>query len=622
MDARNREVRDWLAKVRTKEIALPRFQRFEEWSYSLIEGLLTNVVRELPIGSTLVLGVGNEIPFICRDIVGAPKLEGRPSELLLDGQQRLTALWRSLNDNYPDRTYFVQLPFAEKREVGWKGEGYTLVHKQGEFEIYEKGGDFSIEKLPFRKEIASKISSLENAKKWIIENPIPTTDEEEKEPTVISEARRVKNGKRYPLWADQPKECWRKKYIPVRLLNPDDESEYRKWAEFAADGDPKAQLEIEHAIAPSREKVTHFKLPYLYLEPVPTTPRNVAIDVFIKLNTSYVKLTPFDIVVAQFEEATGESLHDLVNSLKGNVPRITSYVEPSDLVLSVAALFQNFPPNQRSYLDSLKPEKIIDDWPKIAKGSRELVQFLKEEGVLDAARLPTESVMAPLVALWAEAPEDPDEKGNFRTLLRKYLWRAFFTPRYDRSVPTAVLQDYRKLRDVVSGKAKEAEIPCFNEHNYPLPSKEPLMEARWPKRKDRLARAILLLTLRGGAEDIADGTPLSINNIQQREYHHLYPVAWFKEKGVDEENAQRSLNSILVTWRTNRKISAKKPVKYLLERCEVSTLGEGEIRRRLETHFVGFDLLANGDYERFIEKRAESCEYALKELCKGKPWTP
>lgn len=563
MEAGNREVKDWLTKVRTKEIALPRFQRGgEAWGYRLIEGLLTSVIRDLPIGSALILGVGTEIPFVCRDIVGAPEGERRTSELLLDGQQRLTALWRSLNDNYHDRTYFVDI-------------------------------------------------SKEN---------------EEEKTVVISENRRIKNGRRYPLWADLPKECWERKKIPVKLLNPDNESEYQEWAETAADGDAKTQIKIERIIRALREKVSHFKLPYLYLEP--TTPKDVAINVFINLNRSYVRLTAFEVAVAQFEEATGDSLRDLVNSLIGNVREISDYIDPSDLTLSVSALFhdsppdQSFPPNQESYL-KLKPEKIMDDWPKFVKGSKNLVQFLEKEKIFDYARLPTESVLAPLVALWAEAPEDPDKKGNAMKLFKKYLWRAFFTTRYDRSVPTAVLQDYRKLKGVISGEAEETEIPCFDEVKYPLPDKEQLKQAGWPKRRDRLARAILLLTLKGSAEDIADSFPLSRDNIKGREYHHLYPVAWLKETGIfEEEKAYCALNCILITSKTNRKISRKEPAQYLLERCEASDLGEEEIRRRLKTHFVDYDLLTESDYEDFIEKRAESCEYAIKELCRGNPWTP
>ena len=137
-----------------------------------------------------------------------------------------------------------------------------------------------------------------------------------------------------------------------------------------------------------------------------------------------------------------------------------------------------------------------------------------------------------------------------------------------------------------------------------------------------MGRAILLLSLRGGAEDIADGSKISKENISFREYHHLYPIAWLKGKGRSENEANIALNCILVTWKTNRKISSKDPLNYLKERCEASSLGEDEIKRRLKTHFVDFDTLASNDFDKFIEQRAKDAGKALKELCEGKRWYP
>jgi len=504
----------------------------------------------------LVLEVGDKLPFISREIATAPREGEKVSELLLDGQQRLTALWRSLTDTYQDQTYLVYMP-------------------------------------------------------------VP--NEEENEPYVYWETRWSRNRRRYPVWVDQPEECWKRRSIPIRLLNPDNELEYKDWAKDASAGNKDLEIELRDLISSLRSRVANFQLPFLYLEP--STPKHVAIKVFVDLNTRYVRLTAFDIVVAQVEAATGESLRGLVHSLEGTVPEISRYIEPSDLILSVSTLLQDRPPNERGYL-GLEFENIIKDWPKIVVGARELIAFLKEETVFDLDRLPTESVLAPLVALWAEAPDIPDERGNIRILLRKYLWRAFFTARYDRAVPTAVLQDYRSLKKVIKREAKENDILCLDEGRYPLPDKGLLVQARWPKYRDRLARAILLVSLRGGAEDIADGAVLSHTNIQGREYHHLYPAAWLEDKGFGEEDADRALNCALVTWRTNRKISAKEPLKYLLERCEASTLGESEIRRRLQTHFVDFDLLAKGEYQTFFEERARNFELAIKALCAGHAWKP
>lgn len=71
--------------------------------------LFNTILQGLPVGAVLILEIGNEEPFISRSIAGVPATGERVTEHLLDGQQRLTALWRGLNNNYSDRTYFLYL---------------------------------------------------------------------------------------------------------------------------------------------------------------------------------------------------------------------------------------------------------------------------------------------------------------------------------------------------------------------------------------------------------------------------------------------------------------------------------------------------------------------------------
>ena len=567
MEARNRTLPNWFARVRTHQIELPRFQRMETWGYKEITDLLEAVLRGLPVGSVLTLEVGDEPPFVSRPLATAPTEGERVTELLLDGQQRLTALWRALHNNYEDRTYYVRIP--------------------------PDGSDDDLE--------------------------------------VVSQSRWYRNGRRFPLWADDPVGCWERRLVPIHLLRPDSdaEAETDKWLKQAlklpenlgqaTSEQISAYLNLDRQLRKLRQKVASFNLPFLSL-PV-DTPKEVALNVFIKLNTNTAKLTTFDIIVAQTEAATGESLHDLVASLRSEVPALEAYDAPQDVILGATALLQDRMPNQSGYL-SLDLGRMVADWSKLVSGAQKAIRFLEEECVLDSQRLPTESVLAPLVALWTLVPQHPDREGNARILFRKYIWRAFFTNRYEQSAATATLQDFRALRDVITKGEPEHTVPCFNEKAHPLPTKEELKQAGWPKKRDRLARAVLLTSLIGGAHDIADGSPVSREHLRQREYHHLFPVAYLREQSFGDHEINRALNCVLISWRTNRTVSAKEPVAYLRERTEASLLGEEEIRRRLKSHAVDFDDLVRGDYEAFLENRAQRIEHAMRELCAGKPWRP
>ena len=169
--AENRPLRDWFGLVRQGKIGLPRFQRHEAWGETEIVSLLNTILNGLPAGALLTLIVGDHEQFPSRPIAGAPPSAPPVTEQLLDGQQRLTALWRSLKDNYTDRTFFIT------------------------FDLDENG-------------TATR-------------------------PSAADEARYIKKGKLYPLWSTSPQKCWQEKHlIPIKLLDPD-EDHVGEWVDAA-----------------------------------------------------------------------------------------------------------------------------------------------------------------------------------------------------------------------------------------------------------------------------------------------------------------------------------------------------------------------------------------------------
>lgn len=578
MHAHDRFLPEWFYRIRTRQITLPRFQRFVAWTHNEVSGLLTTVLRGLPSGATLVLEVGDEEKFISRTMVDAPETGQKVTEQLLDGQQRLTALWRSLHDMFPDRTYLI---------------GFE-------------------------------------------EDP---ADASKKQPYVYGQARWQKNGKRYPMWVDEAKECWSRSFIPIRLLRPEDiHDEINQWIEETISDVESDKFESYKAlsalISDLRTKVREFNLPYLSLPS--TTPKEVALDVFIKMNTSSVRLSTYDIVVALVEEETGKSLHDQVELLAQSVPRAAEYADLPGLVLDVVALRQDRIPSQAGYR-GIDYKRMVVEWETVVNGIKGMVSFLEDESVFDAQRLPSYTAIPVIAALWEHLPTQPDKLGNARNLLRKYLWRAFLTSRYEQSSTTNALQDYRGLRKVLQEGADERVIPLFNEDSYPLPTKEIILRADWPKRKTILGRGILALQIKCGAEDPADGAKATVASITSkehyREYHHLFPASTLEDAGIPDEQIYRALNCALITWRTNRTISNKDPIEYLKERADNSSLGEDELRRRLKTHLIPYEKLAVGyngledgercsriksDYESFLVERAELIEKAALRVCKGK----
>lgn len=577
MHAHDRFLPEWFNRIRSRQITLPRFQRFVAWGHSEVSGLLTTVLRGLPSGAALILEVGDDEKFKSRTMRDAPENGEKVTEQLLDGQQRLTALWRSLHDKYMDRTYLI----------GFEDDPHN-------------GGT--------------------------------------KQPYVYGQARWVRHGTRYPVWTDSDSSCWQRGLIPLKLLRPEDiKDEIDQWIEDAIPPDAAdkfaAYKELSSLISDLRTKVREFNLPYLSLPA--KTEKDVALDVFVKMNTSSVRLDTYDIVVALVEGETGKSLHDHVEVLKQAVPRVEVYADTPSLVLDVVALRQNRVPSQAGYR-GIDFGKMIDEWEKVVAGIKGMIGFLEDETVFDAQRLPSYTAIPVIAALWEYLPTTPDQLGNARHLMRKYIWRAFLTGRYEQSSATNALQDFRALRDTLKGK-QDVHIPIFNEDAYPLPSTEMVLLADWPKRKSILSRGLLALQLKAGAEDPADGARASIATITSREhpreYHHLFPDSKLSEADFSGEEIYRAVNCALITWRTNRTISNKDPIEYLKERADNSTLGEEELKRRLRTHLIPYDELNVGayegldgdalkrhtqsDYQEFSQKRAQLLSKAAEVACDG-----
>lgn len=563
MEARNRDLKKWFSKIESGEILLPRFQRHEAWGHREITSLLESVLRGLPTGAALTLEIGDEKPFITRPLVGAPDPTERVTEYLLDGQQRLTALWRSLHDDYQDRVYLVG------SEAGEQGEAAQIVVK--------------------------------------------------------GESVYTKNGEPYPLWLQSPAECWKRGWIPIGLCRPGVAADdIRNWAKDAAENEDDA-WSIADTINQHSASVSTFNVPFLSL-PV-DTPRETALEVFINMNTSSVTLSPYDIVVAQYEAANNESLHDQVDELKAAVPRLASYREATNLLLDVAALRENRTPSQASY-HRLDLEQLSEGFDDIIKGVAFAIDVLEAESIFDSERLPTVAVIPVLGALEPHVPLGGDARGNAMALIRSYLWRAFTTSRYESSAGTRALQDLRGLIDALDTGSNSA--PIFDEELFHIPQADELLKAGWPKSRQTLARAILCASLRRGAFDLADGDRATATNMVSREYHHLFPDAFLSKLGeLDSSRIYRALNCSLITWRTNRTIGAKPPLTYLMERVEQASLGEDEIRRRLESHLIPWDEFAQASeedvadsYDRFLYARAELVAGYLDELCHGREPNP
>ena len=105
MQTNDRQITELMQAVHTGKAQLPDFQRGWVWDNGRIMALIASITCNYPVGAAMFLEYGNtDIRFKYRVIEGSPSVNTVPSELILDGQQRLTSIYSSLYSQNPVRT--------------------------------------------------------------------------------------------------------------------------------------------------------------------------------------------------------------------------------------------------------------------------------------------------------------------------------------------------------------------------------------------------------------------------------------------------------------------------------------------------------------------------------------
>jgi hypothetical protein len=588
--AQDQALEVWFQKIQQGMLKLPRFQRFEAWDRGRVTSFLNTIINNLPVGVTLALEVAGKEKFESRYIVTAePRSSTTPvTQHLLDGQQRLTAFWRAMHNNYEWETYFVYLPTFDRREA-------------------KSGTEMEVRCLP----------------RWVNKQDL-----------------------RMPRWAEEPWKCLERGLISMSLLRPEVIStEIDAWLTdatkplkpLATDEGAFAKLEafnttkdqIKQEIVSLRERIAHFNLPYLSLPS--DTAKDVALQVFINMNTNSKPLGLYDIIVAEVESVAEKSLHDLVAELTDKCPKAARYGDMSDLVLSTSALLQDKVPNARGMMEMDKKE-LLANWPKLEQGLQRMADLLESQGIFDAARLPTNAVLPVVAAAYEGIPEGGDFMAKAEKLLRRYLWSAFFTDRYENSAASRAYADFRAIKALLGNQKFEetdmVSVPVLNRNEFPLADSDALLAAGWPKSAGIEARGVMAVTTHLGAIDFADGQRATFDSIQKREYHHVFPDALLQDAGIA---SYRALNCALITWKTNRIIGRKDPLAYLQERAKWAD--EGAVSERLRSHLISFKTLSSAhyaglegealkakltkDFDTFLRQRARLVVTAIHGLANG-----
>ncbi len=339
------------------------------------------------------------------------------------------------------------------------------------------------------------------------------------------------------------------KHFPLNIIF--DSVQFRRaTAPLAAD------LQLRADVLQKRFQQAQF--PYYMVETEETD--TIAI-VFERINRKGVPLDTFQLLTAwtwseefelkqQFEELAGELEPFGFNDVG----------EDTELILRCAAAVLIGRESAESLL-SVTGAVVRNGLPHVKKGLKASLDFLKQNlHIQKLDNLPYPTALIPLTAFFA-GPEDEQlslSDVQHRTLV-EWFWRTLFSHRYSSGTKRnleADIREAKKLRDDGGSNlgAFESAVAStmFSERRFLTSSVD--------------TKAFVLMLVNHRPKSLVSGGDVHVGRVMtagnRSEFHHLFPQAYLKAKGVDQAKISCLANFCVISASDNKRIGGRQPSSY------------------------------------------------------------
>jgi hypothetical protein len=578
--------------LRDGRYVIPDFQREFEWKPWDIRDLMRSIFLDYYIGS-LLLWKGKPENFTalsCEPIYGYQG-NGKPEYIVLDGQQRLTAIYyaflapdKPLQNRTSRFFYFVHVDkfMADEHDEAFD---YDRVTRRWSKVLADKAVQFETHFFPL---------SVIGATGWEL-----------------------------PNWIQGYEAYWK-----------------AKGSEAEAAGDHEvakaAQVHAENAkgFGEHLQGITgQYQISYNELDKDLEVDK--VCDIFTQINSRGVRLDVFDLVNAllkpkglqlklMWREAKARLDDFEAEKMNVYILQVMSILRQS--YCSPKYLYFMLPGQQKPVRDpdgTRRKEILVPDindfevrWKAAVDALESALKVLRhpqEYGVVSSAFLPYVSILPVFSALRAQAKKlPPPQQLDARRKLRHWYWGSVFTNRYSGSVESMSARDFLDVKAWFDDDVAEPSLIAEFARRF-----RSLDLRKETKRGTSVYNGVFNLLVLQGARDWMTGDVPQYGDLDD---HHIVPDAWGK-KNLKNGIHGSILNRTPLALNTNRNvIRARLPNEYLPELIDAS--GDGTVRAILESHFISpiaFDILLRNpfgpdDFEAFIAERQRTIQDAIENL--------
>ncbi len=580
-------------RLREGRYVIPDFQREFEWKPWDIRDLMRSVFMDYYIGS-LLLWKGKRQNFdalSCEPIYGFNGHVGSPEHIVLDGQQRLTAVF------YACLSPEVPLPNRANRAF------YFIHVDKFMAEDYDEAFNYYWDSRRWRKVVADPASQYE-------QHLFPLS---------------VVGSGGWDLfdWIQGYEGYWRDRAAEAKS------SGYSTEAQRAEQHASEARDFGNHI----KEITEHYQISYIELD------QDLAVDkvcdIFTQINSRGVRLDAFDLINALLKPKGLQLKH----MWREAAPRL-EFVETERMnvyILQVMSILKQAYCSPK-YLYYLLPgqdkpirnpdgtrskEVLISDIHEFERRWYEAVDALdsaikqlqhpQEFGAISSNYLPYVAILPIFSALQKHVESiPPSQKLNAQRKIHHWYWASVFTNRYSGSVESTIARDFLTVREwIADDQAEPALLTEFKNRFRDL-------DLRGETRSGTsIYSGIFNLLVIQGARDWMTGSVPQHGDLDD---HHIVPSSW-GSNNLPGDLVHTILNRSPLTAETNRKVITNRlPNTYLPEL--IADNGESTVRKILESHFISPTaqeiLLRNPftpeDFEAFIAERQRTIMEAIENL--------
>lgn len=542
--------------------AIPDFQRYWTWNRNQIEELWESIFRAYYIGSLLHWET-REPKLGMTPVQGAPNHAKNP-ELVLDGQQRITAIY------YAVKAPSIGLPNTDKPYVFFLNINALLDPLRDSSEIIDSFTATKAKRrgfLDIETQYAKKIfplTELQNYSDWL-----------------FGFYNHLRNNEGFD----------------------DDEAQkyYKKLDEI-----------FKHVW--STYEIPVVKLPEsLNLENVAT--------VFERINSKGTPLGVFDLLNARFI-IHGIILKNLWEEAKDVHENLRKWYEDFKNEKVPLYILQAMALSRKGYLrrsqilnldDSYKTfgkfqqEEFLKDWNEMTTFVEEAIKRLTSRGpegygAVNYDLIPY-SVMVPIMACYLKEIEDRPDRTKCLEKIGFWYWNNIMGDKYSGSTESTGESDF-----------KEMKAWFDNDGLQPFNSEEK-GDYNTSKANSAIYKAIMCLVAKKGALDFIRDDPPEYSTLED---HHIFPRSKAKQYKA-EKDVDSILNRTLIFEKTNRFISNKDPSSYIREIMNDQKIDEEKMKQRLSTHMISpkaFECMLKDDFSGFIRAREETIKEEFIKLIK------